>query len=166
MVIADAIRFGNGMGTVDQGGGVSGYPREDENMRYWVRANLGQGQSTSLYNGSGDDESDSWSAPGKMSAEMNREQSGDIHDRIHIAFHSNCCSGRGCVGLITGDATPNQSLLAQIGGQEVIDLRCDARTGDSVVQSHDLHLHGRLRRDFRQLLQQRNGRHDFRSRFS
>lgn len=124
VVIADAIRFGNGMGSVDQGGGVSGYPREDENMRYWVRANLGQGQSTSLYNGSGDDESDSWSAPGKMSAEMNREQAGDMHDRIHIAFHSNCCNSRGCVGLITGDETPNQPLLAQIGGQEVnTDLR-------------------------------------------
>jgi hypothetical protein len=124
VVVADAIRFGNGMGTVDQGGGVSGYPREDENMRYWVKANLAQGQSASLYEGSGDDESDSWSSPGKMSAEMNQEAGGDIHDRIHIAFHSNCCNGSGCVGLITGDSTPNQSLLAQIGGQEVnTDLR-------------------------------------------
>src|SRR5213075_1864200 len=64
---ADAIRFGNGMGSVNQGTGVSGYPREDENMRYWIKANLAQGQSTSLYQGSGNDESDSWSAPGKMS---------------------------------------------------------------------------------------------------
>jgi len=30
---ADAIRFGNGMGSVDQGGGVSGYPREEESCR-------------------------------------------------------------------------------------------------------------------------------------
>ena len=69
---ADALRFGNGMGTVDRGGGVSGYPREDENCRYWIQGNLGQGQSTSLYEGSGNDESDSWSAPPKMSAEMKR----------------------------------------------------------------------------------------------
>ncbi len=55
VVIADAIGFGNGMGTVDQGGGVSGYPREDENMRYWIKANLGQGQSSTLYDGSGDE---------------------------------------------------------------------------------------------------------------
>lgn len=121
VIIADAIRFGNGMGSVDQGGGVSGYPREDENMRYWVKANLAQGQSTSLYEGSGDDESDSWSAPPKMSAEMNREGTGDIYDRIHISFHSNAGGGRGTVGLITGDPTPNEAQLAQIAGQEVND---------------------------------------------
>ncbi len=124
VIIADAIRFGNGMGSVDQGGGVSDYPREDENMRYWVRANLGQGQSTALYDGSGDDEQDSWSAPGKVSAEMNRQEGGDFFDRIHISFHSNAGGGRGAVGLITGTATPNQPLLAQIAGQEVNeDLR-------------------------------------------
>lgn len=124
VIIADAIRFGNGMGSVDQGGGVSGYPREDENMRYWVKANLGQGQSTSLYEGSGDDESDSWSSPGKMTAEMNREGSGTTNDRIHISFHSNAGGGRGAVGLITGTATENQALLAQLCGQEVnVNLR-------------------------------------------
>lgn len=121
VIIADAIRFGNGMGTVDRGGGVSGYPREDENMRYWVQANLAQGQSTSLYEGSGNDESDSWSAPPKMSAEMNRELSGDIFDRVHISFHSNAGGGRGTVGLITGDPTPNQAELADIAGGEVND---------------------------------------------
>jgi hypothetical protein len=125
VVIADAIRFGNGMGSVDQGGGVSGYPREDENMRYWVKANLGQGQSASLYEGSGNDESDSWSAPGKMSAEMNREAAGATSDRIHISFHSNAGGGRGAVGLITGTPTsPNQTNLAYLCGREVnVNLR-------------------------------------------
>jgi len=121
VVIADAIRFGNGMGTVDQGGGVSGYPREDESMRYWVKASLAQGQSTALYEGSGNDESDSWSAPPKMSAEMNREGAGDIYDRIHISFHSNAGGGRGTVGLITSDPAPNQSSLANLAGGEVND---------------------------------------------
>src|SRR3970282_1140159 len=64
--------------SANAGGGVSGYPREDENMRYWVRANLGQGQSSALYDGTGNDEQDSWSAPGKMSAEMNRQEGGDF----------------------------------------------------------------------------------------
>ena len=36
-VIADAIRFGNGMGSIDRGGGVSGYSREAENSRYWLQ---------------------------------------------------------------------------------------------------------------------------------
>ncbi len=128
VVIADAIRFGNGMGSVNQGGGVSGYPREEENCRYWIKANLGQGQSAALYEGSGGDESDSWSAPGKMSAEMNREASGSFFKRIHISFHSNASTGnpatatsRGVEGLITGSPTPNQVALAQICGQTVND---------------------------------------------
>jgi hypothetical protein len=128
VVIADAIRFGNGMGSVDQGGGVSGYPREEESCRYWIKANLGQGQSTSLYESSGNDEQDSWSAPGKMSAEMNREAAGSIYKRIHISFHSNASTGnpatansRGVEGLITPIITPNQPELARLCGQTVND---------------------------------------------
>ncbi len=116
---ADAIRFGNGMGTVDRGTGVSTYPCEEENCRYWIQANLGQGQSSTLYNGGGDDESDSWSAPPKMSAEMNRAEAGSMFDRIHISFHSNAGGGRGTLALITGDPTPNQVRLAQLCGAEV-----------------------------------------------
>jgi hypothetical protein len=121
VVIADAIRFGNGMGTVNRGGGVSGYPREEEVSRYWVQAGLGQGQSDTLYNGGGDDESDSWSTPSKMSAEMNNEVQGSFFERIHISFHSNAGGGRGVLGLITGDPTPHQSVLAQLCGKEVND---------------------------------------------
>lgn len=121
VVIADAIRFGNGMGTVSRGGVVSGYPREDENMRYWIQGNLAQGQFTSLYDGSGNDESDSWSAPPKVSAYMNREAAGTVLDRIHISFHSNAGGGRGTMGLITGDPTPYQADLAYICGKQVND---------------------------------------------
>jgi hypothetical protein len=116
---ADAIRFGNGMGSVNRGTGPSSYPREEESCRYWMQAHLGQGQSTTLYDGSGNDESDSWSAPPKWSAEMNREAAGSQADRIHISFHSNAGGGRGTIALITSDPTPNQTRLAQICGQEV-----------------------------------------------
>ncbi len=121
VVIADAIRFGNGMGDIDRGGGVSGYPREEENCRYWVQAGLGVGMPTSIYDSGSDDQSDSWSTPPKISAEMNRETSGSVHDRIHISFHSNAGGGRGTVGLITGTPTTNQAVLAQICGAEVND---------------------------------------------
>jgi hypothetical protein len=121
VVVADAIRFGNGMGSVDRGGGVSGYPREEESCRYWIQANLGQGQSTSLYDTSGNDEQDSWSAPPRMSVEMNREQSGSIFKRIRISFHSNPGGQRGTEGLITSVPTPNQAALAKICGQTVND---------------------------------------------
>jgi hypothetical protein len=116
---ADAIRFGNGMGSVNRGSGVSGYPREDESSRYWIQNSLGQGQSATLYDGGGNDESDSWSAPPKMSAEMNREDAGSVFDRIHISFHSNAGGGRGALGLITNTPTTNQSVLAQLAGAEV-----------------------------------------------
>jgi len=111
------------MGTVNRGAGPSGYPREEENCRYWIQANLGQGQLASLYDGSGTDEQDSWSCPGKMSAEMNREQAGSIYKRIHISFHSNAGLGssRGVEGLITPNNTPNQAELARLCGQTVND---------------------------------------------
>jgi hypothetical protein len=118
---ADAIRFGNGMGSVNRGGGISGYPREEESCRYWIQANLGQGQSAAIYNSGSGDESDSWSAPPLMSAEMNREEEGNIYKRIHISFHSNAGGGRGVLGLITGTPTPNQSTLALLAGREVND---------------------------------------------
>ena len=119
VVIADAIRFGNGMGDIDRGGGTSGYPREEESCRYWVQAGLGVGMPTEIYDSGANDESDSWSTPPRISAEMNREASGSVHDRIHISFHSNAGGGRGTVALITGSPTTNQAALAQICGAEV-----------------------------------------------
>ncbi|HKI69955.1 MAG TPA: fibronectin type III domain-containing protein, partial [Verrucomicrobiae bacterium] len=125
VVIADAIRFGNGMGSIDRGGGVSGYPREDESCRYWIQYNLGQGQPTSLYDINGyTDQQDSWYAPARMSAEMNREQSGSMFKRIHLSFHSNASSDgsqRGDEALINSVSTPNQTELARICGQTVND---------------------------------------------
>ncbi len=123
-VIADAIRFGNGMGSIDRGGGVSGYPREDESCRYWIQANLGQGQSTSLYDTSGTDEQDSWSAPPRMSVEMTETTGTSFFKRIHISFHSNASANglsRGVAGLITSVPTPNQAALARLCGQTVND---------------------------------------------
>ena len=128
VVIADAIRFGNGLGTIDRGGGVSGYPRQDENCRYWIQSNLGQGQSTSLYETGGTDEQDSWSAPPRMSVEMTETNGTSFYRRIHISFHSNASTGvpgtaasRGVEGLITTVPTPNQAALARLCGQTIND---------------------------------------------
>jgi hypothetical protein len=129
VVVADAIRFGNGMGSIDRGGGVSGYPREEESCRYWVQYNLGQGQSTSIYNIPGDtDEQESWHVPPRMSIEMTRTNGTSFFSRIHISFHSNASTGnpttatlRGDEALITSVPTPNQAALAQICGQTVND---------------------------------------------
>ena len=132
MIIADAVRFGNGMGSINQGNGVSGYPREDESSRYWVQASLGQGQPDSLYDTTGNDEQDSWSAPPRFSVEMNREQSGAATDRLHISFHSNAGGGRGTVALISSSSpTLNQAALAQLCGNEVNDDLVNLGTPDA-----------------------------------
>src|SRR5262249_3447228 len=56
VVIADAIRFGNGMGDyIWTGSGataVSGYPREDENSFHWIARSVGVGTSVATVTGS------------------------------------------------------------------------------------------------------------------
>jgi hypothetical protein len=128
VVIADAIRFGNGMGSIDRGGGVSGYPREEECSRYWVQNSLGQGQSSSLYDDpSLVDSDDNVSTPTRMAREMNREASGNMFQRIYLGFHSNAGGSRGVLGLYNneslfpGTATSNQFRLAQLVGTAIND---------------------------------------------
>ncbi|MDW8310320.1 MAG: fibronectin type III domain-containing protein, partial [Verrucomicrobiales bacterium] len=132
IVIADGIRFGNGMGSIDRGGGISRYPREEECSRYWVQHGLGNGQSSSIYDGTGDDVSDNTGTPPRMAAAMNREDVGNMFKRVYLGFHSNATTGdtntataRGSIGLYNneslfpGTATPNQFRWAQIVGREV-----------------------------------------------
>ena len=38
------IRFGNGMGDINRGGGISGRPREDEAGLYWVKWHVDRSQ--------------------------------------------------------------------------------------------------------------------------
>ncbi|MEO5801933.1 MAG: immunoglobulin domain-containing protein [Verrucomicrobiota bacterium] len=125
---ADGIRFGNGMGSIDRGGGVSDYPREDENCRYWVQAGIGVGQTNSLYDAGATDESDSWNTPPRMSVEMNNNSTvTNMFKRVHLSFHSNATTGitntasaRGAVGLLhSSNPTPNQLRLAQLCVTEV-----------------------------------------------
>ncbi len=130
VVIADAIRFGNGMGSIDRGGGVSDYPREEECSRYWVQNSVSQGQPSTIYDDPTlSDQNDNVGSPPRMAREMNREDAGNMFKRIFITFHSNATTGdtntavsRGVVGLYNstaGDQTPNQFRLAQIAGAEV-----------------------------------------------
>lgn len=125
VVIADAIRFGNGMGDVNRGFGVSTYPREEECSRYWIQRSLGQGQSSSIYDSSSDDASDNVGAPPRMAREMNREAAENMFKRLYIGFHSNAGGGRGVTGLynneslFAGTSTSNQLRLAQLTGLEI-----------------------------------------------
>lgn len=124
VVVADMIRFGNGMGDVIRGGSVSGQPRENEASLYWFEwhADRAQGVPSSAYGTS------VVSAAPRYATFMNQGSVGTLSDRVFVSFHSNAGGGaaRGVLGLLNGNnrpsaATPNQLLLAQSLAQEVND---------------------------------------------
>jgi hypothetical protein len=122
-VIADAIRFGNGMGDFTDAGapGPSGYPREDENSYKWVQRMLGVGTTSTEAIGSG---TTNVSAPSNMAEWM---YDGAFGDAVYVGIHSNGTTGdpetalaRGARGLIDSDqGTPNQSNLALFMGRQI-----------------------------------------------
>lgn len=124
VVIADAIRFGNGMGDVTRNGAGSGRSREDEAALYWIIRSAGVGVGESVYGPDAADHSDTPDAPIRFAAHMNRESEGAATDRVYLGFHSNASAGgtaRGVLGLVnssTGD-TPNQYRWAELLGLEV-----------------------------------------------
>lgn len=128
VVIADMIRFGNGMGDIDRGGGVSGVPRHDEAALYWIEAHKGQGVADSAFRSSADDGTANVSAPTRWAAGMNLEAAGDPADRVFVSHHSNAGGGaaRGVIALHNGNndpgsATPNQFDLAFLLAAEIND---------------------------------------------
>ncbi len=126
IVVADMIRFGNGVGDVQQSGTTSGRDREDEAGLYWVEwhATRSQGIPESEYRTTSNDRNATVSLSPRFSEFMNREADGSLSDRVFVSFHSNAGGGRGVVGLhntTQGGDTPNQLLLATLLGQEVND---------------------------------------------
>jgi hypothetical protein len=130
VVIADMIRFGNGTGDIDRGGGVSGLPREDEAGLYWVQWHVdrSQGISSSEYRQSSADSSATVTLAPRYAEYMNREADGSLSDRVFVSYHSNAGGGsaRGVIGLFNGNnnintRTPNQFLLAQTLAREIND---------------------------------------------
>ncbi len=130
VVVADMIRFGNGMGDIDRGGGVSGLSREDEAGLYWVKWHVdrAQGIPESEYRAMDVDRQATVSLSPRYAKFMNRESDGRLKDRTFVSFHSNAGSGktRGVLGLLNGNndpttATPNQMLLARSLAQKVND---------------------------------------------
>ncbi|HJS07962.1 MAG TPA: dockerin type I domain-containing protein, partial [Pirellulales bacterium] len=119
VVIADAIRFGNGIGDFPDGPTPSGYPREDENSLQWLRRAIGQGHSANTVIGTSN-----VSAPSRMAEHMNAAPFGTS---VYIGFHSNGTTGdpntataRGALGLIDSDqGTPNQASLALYTGRQI-----------------------------------------------
>ncbi len=132
VVIADGIRFGNGMGDLDFGQGVSGFSRQEEASRYWAQVSLGvdppgtpsNRRITSVYDASSSHQNDNVGTPPRTAAWMNNETQSNLADRLYIGLHTNAAGGRGAVGLynninITNARTPNQIALATLLGREI-----------------------------------------------
>lgn len=128
VVIADAIRFGNGMGDLKDGdnglghssGTISGQPREDEAALLWIWQGIGEGTNPASAVGTSH-----VSAPHRMAEHMN-SNSNAFGTSVYIGFHSNASGGsgnaRGAVGLITNSSsarTPNQEELALYTGRQI-----------------------------------------------
>ena len=124
VVVADAIRFGNGMGDMRDGpagvghpsGTISGQPRQDENSLMWTWRAIGQGHNPASVIGTSN-----VSAPTRMAEHMNANAN-PFGTSVYIGFHSNGGGGRGAVGLIDqtfGDQTPNQPELAFYTGRQI-----------------------------------------------
>jgi hypothetical protein len=122
VVIADGVRFGNGMGDIARSNGISGKTREDEASLYWIERSLGAGVSMSQFRTSSDDESANVGAPPRFSAYMNAAPFGQA---LYLGWHTNAAntSARGTVGLTNADggigATPNQTAWADLIGREI-----------------------------------------------
>jgi hypothetical protein len=127
VAIADMIRFGNGMGDINRGGGVSGLAREDEAALYWVEWHVARSQGIALSEyrteGSTDRDATVGVSP-RYSEYMNREADGALPDRALVSYHSNAAGGRGVLALHNtshGGTTPNQVAYALALAQEIND---------------------------------------------
>lgn len=131
VIIADAIRFGNGMGDINRGWGVSGYEKELEASRYWVQGMTGQGMSSDLYDRPTlDDNDDNVGAPIRMADYMDDETDGDFWDRIYLGFHSNADGGAGALRGPQGLYNTDNTVASQARQQAFAQALANAITND------------------------------------
>jgi hypothetical protein len=123
VVVADAIRWGCGVGDIvrEGPGTISGYPRDHEAQRYWSEGTLGNnavGFDSILWDVPElEDISDNVRAAAKWAREMNQEPNDLTFERwrrVYLEFHSNAGgSQRGQMTLITNlGGTLNQQNYA------------------------------------------------------
>ena len=123
VVLAEAIRFGNGLSKANLGGGVPEDTRETEGSNFWLKDSCGAGTYDDFV---GDN---TVSDPPKMSARMNRENEGSFFDRLYWSFHSNAsgspkANARGTIALWNQDEirrTDYQEKLAAVTGKVMSD---------------------------------------------
>lgn len=122
IVVADAVRIGGGMGSVEPNdgvGGISGQLRYHECSVYWARY---QGAPDAVYNPLSDgDGSDDVTCRPRYS-EWEREGG---EDALYLSYHTNAGGGTGTETYsMTGGAPPGSRLLRDLLQEEIVrDLR-------------------------------------------
>ncbi|MFH1747168.1 MAG: hypothetical protein ABIG44_09020 [Planctomycetota bacterium] len=135
-IIADAIRWGGGLGDITRPGPgtISGYPRDQECQRYWAESEWGNnavGFSSDIWNpSSSDDYSDNVGTGARIGREMNQVPAGGVEverwKRIHLEFHTNASTGdaRGQICLITtlGETTYQEEYAIMLSNEVDNDM--------------------------------------------
>lgn len=144
LVIADAIRFGNGWGDVERPGPgtISGFPREEECSRYWAESEAGVravGLPSTIWDTGADDQGDNTGTAARWSSLMNRQSfNNDRWRRIYIEFHTNAagcpegppCGARGMVTLVNSTTpTSNQTAYASTLSNKFLNDMLDLDDG-------------------------------------
>ncbi len=135
VVIADAIRFGSGVGDVvgSGPGRVSGYPRDEEASRYWAESEAGfnaVGLPSSIWNCCTTDQNDNVGTAARWARHMNRTNiNNDRWRRAYVEFHTNAagcgtppCTAKGTSAHISdSNPTTNQVQFATVLGNRIRD---------------------------------------------
>jgi uncharacterized lipoprotein YddW (UPF0748 family) len=115
-VIADAIRFGGGLGSIEDGDVTSGRPRWEEAAKYWARY---QGAPSEVYT------YDVVSRPRYAEWETAKGYPGEAENAVYISWHTNAGGGTGTESYIhITEPTPGSAELQDWVHAELIsDLR-------------------------------------------
>jgi len=116
-VIADAVRFGGGMGSIVAPGGTSGQPRWEEAAKSWIQY---QGAPSWIY-----DDNDSAARPLYAEWETAKGYPGEAGQAVYVSWHTNAGGGTGTNTYIHDTKTPTGSVELQdwVHAELVGDIR-------------------------------------------
>jgi uncharacterized lipoprotein YddW (UPF0748 family) len=115
-VIADAVRFGAGLGSIVEPGGTSGEPRWEEAAEYWVHY---QGAPEEVYS------NDVTARPLYAEWESAKGYPGEAENAVYISWHTNAGGGTGSESYIhdTEPTTGSVELQDWVHAELIHDLR-------------------------------------------
>jgi uncharacterized lipoprotein YddW (UPF0748 family) len=112
-VIADAIRFGGGLGSIEESGTTSNRPRWEEAAKYWV---MYQGAPEEVYTDDEGDTNDVIARPRYAEWEAAKGEPGEGENAVYISWHTN-----GYNGTLTGTESYIHSTEPTPGSAELQD---------------------------------------------